>query len=62
MQPLDIDAEKLPICKKAGDMTYIVEFSIGDLLFTWPSGRLQKIMAPEFDPNCWVSWNFYNLL
>ncbi|EUB60868.1 RNA pseudouridylate synthase domain-containing protein 1 [Echinococcus granulosus] len=41
------------MCTKTGDMEYLVDFAIGDLLFSWPEGRRQKIMVPDWTPNCW---------
>ncbi|VDM30980.1 unnamed protein product [Hydatigera taeniaeformis] len=40
------------VCTKIGDMKYLVDFAIGDLHFSWPEGRCQKIMAPGCASNC----------
>ncbi|VUZ41004.1 unnamed protein product, partial [Hymenolepis diminuta] len=41
------------ICSKVGDMEYVIRFAIGDIVFEWPEGRKQRIMAPNFVPECW---------
>ncbi|VDD80306.1 unnamed protein product [Mesocestoides corti] len=52
LPPFTIEHGHDPICTKIGEKEYLVDFAIGKLSFTWPSGLKQKIMVPGFAPKC----------